>query len=63
VCEQALGAVEDRYERERATLRDAAARGAIPAGTAMTAYHLLGEARRAVRQLVEAAEDLEPLRR
>jgi len=50
-------------ERERATLRDAAARGAIPAGTAMTAYHLLGEARRAVRQLVEAAEDLEPLRR
>ncbi len=62
-CEQALGAVEDRYERERATLRDAAARGAIPAETAMTAYHLLGEARRAVRQLVEAAEDLDPLRR
>lgn len=60
-CERALGAVDDRYERERAALREAAAHGRIRAHPAMTAYHLLGETRRAVEQLVEAAEDLDPL--
>lgn len=61
--EQALGVLEERYERDRTALREAAARGDVPATAAMTGYHLLGEARRAVRQLVLAAEDLEALRR
>src|SRR5690606_32043638 len=61
-CAQALGVVNERYEKDRARLLDAAAHGAEKARAAMRGYHLLAEMRRAVRQLVHAAEDLEPLR-
>lgn len=61
-CEQALGVVNERYEKDRARLLDAAAHGAEKARASMRGYHLLAEMRRAVRHLVNAAEDLEPLR-
>lgn len=57
-AEESLGVLEERYERERKALIAQATAGTAKAGAAMAGYHLLAEARRAVRHLVRAAEDL-----
>ena len=61
-AEESLGVLQERYDKDRAALLDDAALGKEAARPAMTAYHLLSEARRAARHLVRAAEDLESLR-
>ena len=57
-ADEALGVLEERYQHDRKSLIAAATRGEASAGPSMTSYHLLAEARRAVRHLVRAAEDL-----
>lgn len=60
-AQRSLGVVGERYERERAALRESTARGETPARAAMTGYQMLSEAYRAMQHLVAAAERLEPL--
>lgn len=60
-AQRSLGVVDERYERERAALRESTARGETPARSAMSSYQMLSEAHRAMQHLVSAAERLQPL--